>query len=124
VSESATVWFLRSGRKRRARGIVVETANGLTKIRPTAKRWRHLWVTPQEIAAAGRTKAEIAPPKTTGSPVKEALESLEEIDTIRLAVAGFHKEATAISKARVALDQAQNDPAQARRPADGNQTDG
>ena len=54
MSEPATVWFLRAGRKRRARGIVVETANGLTKVRPTAKRWRHLWVTPQEIAAATR----------------------------------------------------------------------
>jgi hypothetical protein len=52
MSEPATVWFLRSGRKRRARGIVVETANGLTKVLPTAKRWRHLWVTPQEIEAA------------------------------------------------------------------------
>jgi len=52
MTEPATVWFLRAGRKRRARGIVVETENGLTKVRPTAKRWRHLWVTPQEIAAA------------------------------------------------------------------------
>lgn len=52
MSDAPSIWFLRSGRKRRARGIVVETANGLTKVRPTAKRWRHLWVTPQEIAAA------------------------------------------------------------------------
>jgi len=52
MTEPATVWFLRAGRKRRARGIVVEVQNGLTKVRPTAKRWRHLWVTPQEIKAA------------------------------------------------------------------------
>lgn len=54
MSEPATVWFLRSGRKRRARGIVVETSNGLTKVLPLAKRWRCFWVTPAEIAAATR----------------------------------------------------------------------
>lgn len=48
------IWFLRAGRKRRARGLVVETSHGLTKVLPTAKGWRHLWVTPAEIAAATR----------------------------------------------------------------------
>lgn len=52
MSESPTIWFLRAGRKRRARGIVVDVENGLTKVRPAAKRWRHLWITPQEINAA------------------------------------------------------------------------
>jgi hypothetical protein len=52
MTEPASIWFLRAGRKRRARGIVVEIDNGLTKVMPTAKRWRHLWVTPQEINAA------------------------------------------------------------------------
>lgn len=52
MTDATAIWFLRAGRKRRARGIVVETANGLTKVRPVAKRWRLLWITPQEIAAA------------------------------------------------------------------------
>jgi hypothetical protein len=52
MTESPPIWFLRAGRKRRARGIVVEIENGLTKVMPTAKGWRHLWVTPQEINAA------------------------------------------------------------------------
>lgn len=54
MSKPAAIWFLRAGRKRRARGIVVEVENGLTKIMPTAKRWGHLWITPQEINAAKR----------------------------------------------------------------------
>lgn len=54
MTQPTSIWFKRSGRSRRARGVIVETEGAMTKVRPTAKRWKSLWLTREEIAAGVR----------------------------------------------------------------------
>ncbi len=48
---ASSIWFLRSGRTRRARGTVIAEAPAAVKVQPTAKRWKAFWISREEVAA-------------------------------------------------------------------------
>lgn len=52
-----SIWFLRSGRTRRARGTVIETepTTGCVKLKAVWPYTQPVWVTPKEIAAGVKT---------------------------------------------------------------------
>lgn len=69
AAESVT--YLRAGRERRATGYVIDRAGPMTKVKPTRDSWHTVWVTREEIAAAGR-KPPIRTATPTQAPDKEA----------------------------------------------------
>lgn len=49
------IWYRRSGRVRRARGLVIEKhrQTGCVRVRPvTKKKWRSIWLSPEELRGA------------------------------------------------------------------------
>lgn len=57
---NTAICYLRKGRKLRASGDIVESSNGLTKVKPTRPDWGHIWLTGDEIDA-GKEKPAYQP---------------------------------------------------------------
>ena len=54
MSESPSIWFLRSGRKRRGKGVVMDRdeTTGCVKVDANWPYTQPVWVTPKEVEAA------------------------------------------------------------------------
>lgn len=57
---SATICYLRAGRRLRASGEFIERAAGMTKVKPHRPGWCAVWITEAEIEA-GKEKAPCKP---------------------------------------------------------------
>jgi hypothetical protein len=70
------IWFKRAGRKRRGRGVVLQTdhSTGCVKLDPSWPFTKPLWVTPAEIAAGVK---EVQPRLALGSSRKKSLKKSE-----------------------------------------------
>lgn len=54
MTQPTLIWFKRAGRMRRGQGHVIETRDGMTKVQPTAKGRRWVWLTAGEVAEGSR----------------------------------------------------------------------
>ena len=68
MTAGTTITYLRKGRQKRATGKVVDFgAKQLVKVKPDHLDWKHVWLTPQEIAA-GKEKPPIQPREKPATP--------------------------------------------------------
>jgi hypothetical protein len=55
--EAISITYIRRGRKKRSKGVVasIDPSTGLIKVKPDRYDWRHIYVTPEEVAAGSET---------------------------------------------------------------------
>lgn len=66
-SDMKTTSYLRTGRKLRASGTVVERNGSMVKVKPTRDDWGMIWLTPSEIEA-GSEKPPVRPREKREKP--------------------------------------------------------